>query len=107
MTHNRLFKQSYWEDNKFIPSSVNTFLQMLENNTYVKLTSDSSVNKNKLKISSGVGTAIADIGLEVYTQTQIINSPNLISGERFGSKISIWNGLPLNATYTLVGTCLL
>jgi hypothetical protein len=55
----------------------------------LRINSDVAVANDKLDIKPGsVGTALADLGIEVYKKTQLIKHPNN-DGERFGTSLGL------------------
>lgn len=58
-------------------------------NGYLSITSDSTVVADKLRVLPGVGTALQDLGLDVFKQTQIIENPTNFSYDQFGQKVQI------------------
>ena len=55
----------------------------------LRINSDVAVANEKLDIKPGsTGTALSDLGIEIYKKTQIIKHPNNI-GERFGTAIGL------------------
>ena len=78
-----------WYDLENFEITDQYFIQVLESNVHLRLNSKSSIARNKMRVLSGTGSAITDLGLEIFVQMQIITSPNNIIGERFGSKVSL------------------
>jgi hypothetical protein len=56
---------------------------------YLVVTTNSLLTFNKLKITNGIGTAVLNLGLELFPQVQLIESVFNQDGLRFGQKISI------------------
>ena len=84
---NRIWKNS---ENIIVTDSLLTTL--LENSYYLRLDSESKIARNKMRVLSGIGTPIADLGLDVFYQMQILTSPDNILGEQFGTKLSLEKG---------------
>lgn len=58
-------------------------------NNKLKIVSDSKVANDKLDIKAGsTGTALSDLGLNIYESVQLIKHPN-INGERFGTALGL------------------
>ena len=55
----------------------------------LKIYSVNSTKSNTIRVLPGSGSAIADIGLEIYVQTQIFQHPNLGVPEKYGSLIKV------------------
>lgn len=73
---------------------------------YLQINSSSTVNASKLSILPGVGSAINQLGLDVFTQTQILENPTKNAYDNFGYTIRIDNtstmlgvGSPVATTY--------
>jgi hypothetical protein len=60
-------------------------------NNYLRIVSDSSVNSDKLRILPGQGSAIADLGLEVFKQVEIINNAYEKAYDYFGKIVKVNN----------------
>ena len=58
-------------------------------NNYIVITSDSTVVADKLRVLPGVGTALTDLGLVVFAQTQIIENPTNFDNDLFGQTVKI------------------
>ncbi len=56
-------------------------------NGYLRLDSDKTVAKNRLRILSGSGTVYADAGLAIFAFMQIIVNPYNSNNEYFGTKV--------------------
>ena len=56
---------------------------------YLSLTSDSTVVADRLRVLPGVGTALQDLGLDVFKQTEIILNPTNFAYDQFGQKVQI------------------
>ena len=54
---------------------------------YLRLNSDKTVAKNRLRVLSGSGTVYADAGLAIFAFMQIIVNPYGSSNEYFGTKV--------------------
>lgn len=85
------------------------FAAILNTQTYLRLNSDATTARNLMRILSGVGTPIADLGLDVFVQMQILTSPDNIRGEQFGTRVALHKGahaLVISSTYgsTIVTT---
>ena len=91
VSDNKYYKTSTWKNNIGIEISDAYFIELLEQNKYLRLNSQSQISRNKLRVLTGTGTAIADLGLQVFVQMQIISSPNPTVGEQFGTKIALNN----------------
>lgn len=78
-----------WKNSQNISITNAALINLLESRYYLRLTSESKVSRNKMRVLSGVGTAIADLGLDVFYQMQVITSPDNIAGEQFGTSISL------------------
>jgi hypothetical protein len=53
------------------------------------MTSDRQVSLDKLRISPHAGTALADLGLDVYVETQVLTSPMQRTDENFGQVLTL------------------
>jgi hypothetical protein len=73
-------------NNKNIPG-----VTAVSSNGKLKLTSNSQVNFDKLKILPGVGTALEDIGITVFVETQTIKNTDNHNYDYFGKKVKINN----------------
>lgn len=58
-------------------------------NGYLKLVSDSVITSNKLTILPGQGTAITDLGLKVFVQTEQIKNPTNNAYDLFGYSLRV------------------
>lgn len=58
-------------------------------NGYLTITSSSTVSLNKLSILPGLGTAITDLGLDIFLEVQTILSPTNTQYDFFGKKVKI------------------
>ena len=58
-------------------------------NGYLKIDSDSVVAADKLRILTGVGSALTDLGLNTFAQTQLIENPTNIANDQFGKLVKI------------------
>jgi hypothetical protein len=58
-------------------------------NGYLQLNSDSVISTNKLTILPGVGTAITDLGLKVFVQSEQIKNPTNNAYDQFGYSVRI------------------
>lgn len=67
---------------------------------YLEITSSSQVFLNKLAILPGIGSALVDLGLDIYAEVQTILSPTNTEYDHFGKKVKIDN----TATVLLVGS---
>ena len=56
---------------------------------YIKVTSDSLIAANKLTVLPGVGSAIDDLGLNVFVETEIISNPTNNAYDTFGYSIKV------------------
>ena len=56
-------------------------------NGYLRLDSDKTVAKNRLRVLSGSGTVYADAGLAIFAFMQIIVNPYNSNNEYFGTKV--------------------
>ena len=65
------------------------FINLLNAQSYLRIFSESTVSRNLLRVLSGTGTGVDDLGLAVFVQMQIITSPNNIAGEQFGSTLAL------------------
>ena len=54
---------------------------------YLRLNSDKTVAKNRLRVLSGSGTVYADAGLAIFAYMQIIVNPYNSNNEYFGTKV--------------------
>ncbi len=71
------------------------------NNGYLQIDSASVIQYNKLDVLPSVGTAISDLGLEIFIQSQIITHPNSTpENEFFGTTLKISD----SATQLIVGS---
>ena len=55
----------------------------------LEIVSNSKINADRLRILPGTGTALADLGLDIFTHTQDILHPGLADGENFGTMVRI------------------
>ena len=69
-------------------------------NGYLRLNSDKTVAKNRLRILSGSGTVYADAGLAIFAFMQIIVNPYNSNNEYFGTKVI----LARNAYMLVIGS---
>lgn len=60
-------------------------------NNYLRIVSDSVINADKLRILPGYGSAISDLGLEVFTQVELINNAYRKAYDYFGKLVKINN----------------
>ena len=60
-------------------------------NNYLRIVSNSEINSDKLRILPGNGTAISDLGLEVFKQVEIINNAYEKAYDYFGKVVKINN----------------
>ncbi len=60
-------------------------------NGYLQINSDSQIALNKLMVLPGVGSAITDLGLPVFVQTEKINNPTNNPYDLFGYSVRIDN----------------
>jgi hypothetical protein len=60
-------------------------------NGYLKIDSNSLVLADKLRILPGIGSAINDLGLEVFTEVELINNYSNKSYDYFGKVVQINN----------------
>ena len=60
-------------------------------NGYLRLDSNSTLSANKLNLLPGTGTALADLGLNVFEEVDIINNNSKKSYDYFGKKVKINN----------------
>lgn len=58
-------------------------------NNYLQINSDSTIALNRLNVLPGQGTAIADLGLKVFVQTEQIKNPTNNPYDLFGYSIKI------------------
>jgi len=58
-------------------------------NGYLSITSNSTVNFDKLRVLPGVGSALTDLGLNVFVETEIISNPTNFAYDNFGQKVFI------------------
>jgi len=56
---------------------------------YLKIVSDSVLNADKLRILPGLGTALSDLGLNVFPKTQTITSPGNDPFIFFGQQVNV------------------
>lgn len=56
---------------------------------YLVITADSQLVANKLTVLPGIGSAIVDLGLNIFPQTQIINNPTNFAYDRFGHTVHV------------------
>ena len=60
---------------------------------YLNITCNSSLNADKLRILPGIGSALVDLGLDVFTQVEVISNSTDKSYDYFGKKVKInYNG---------------
>ena len=87
--HNHYTKYgSEWRDNEGNVAVTSTAaIALLDQDQHLRLNSDITVARNRLRVLSGQGTALSDLGLDVFVQMQIMTSPYFTSGERFGTKV--------------------
>lgn len=60
-----------------------------DNNGYIQITADILLSADKLKVLPGWGTALADLGIDVFDYTQTIDNPVPDSSSQFGKTITI------------------
>ena len=60
-------------------------------NNYLRIVSDSSLNADKLRILPGQGSAITDLGLEVFKQVEIIDNAYEKAYDYFGKIVKVNN----------------
>ena len=60
------------------------------NNT-LKIIIDTAVVPTKLRILPGVGTGLTDLGLDVFSEIQVISNPNPEANSDFGKSLAIHN----------------
>jgi hypothetical protein len=60
-------------------------------NNYLRIVSDSQINTDKLRILPGQGSAISDLGLEVFKQVEIIDNAYKKAYDYFGKIVKINN----------------
>ena len=58
-------------------------------NGYLVITADSQLIANKLTVLPGIGTAITDLGLDIFPQTQIIDNPTNYPYDKFGHTVQV------------------
>ena len=58
-------------------------------NGYLKIDSDGTLVADKLRVLPGFGTALTDLGLAVFVQTQIIENPTNYTNDLFGKIVRI------------------
>lgn len=58
-------------------------------NGYLHITSDSVITANKLRVLPGFGTALTDLGLDVFVQVEQITNPTDIAYDLFGQTVYI------------------
>ena len=58
-------------------------------NNYLKIDSDSVLSADKLRILPGIGSALTDLGLDVFVHTQIIENPTNFANDLFGQIVKI------------------
>lgn len=86
----------------FSDTSINAVVQTINSanipgvtafnvNNYLKIVSNSAINADKLRILPGVGSAISDLGLEVFTQVEVIDNPYKKSYDYFGKIVKVNN----------------
>jgi hypothetical protein len=56
---------------------------------YIQIVGDSQLATNKLNVLPGIGTGLADLGLEVFTEVDIINNSSTKSFDYFGKKVAV------------------
>ena len=60
-------------------------------NNYLKIVSNSEINSDKLRILPGTGSAISDLGLEVFKQVEVIDNPYGKAYDYFGKIVKVNN----------------
>ena len=98
-----------WYDDRNVEVTSSSFIDLLNSQCYLKIECDSTYVTNKLRVLTGVGTALDDLGLQVFTQVQTMSSPDVVRNEQFGTSLSInkeSNKLVISGAYgsTLVTT---
>jgi hypothetical protein len=78
-----------WYDSQDTAMLDVELVALLNSKSHLRINSQSTLSRNKLRVLSGYGTALIDLGLDIFVQMQIITSPNNIDGERFGTKVSL------------------
>lgn len=58
-------------------------------NGYINITSNGTVIADKLRVLPGIGTALTDLGLDVFPQTEIILNPTNFAYDQFGQRVLI------------------
>lgn len=71
-------------------------------NGYLRLDCDVKLNRNRLRVLTGLGTALTDLGLIPFVEVQQIVNPYSNENEFFGKKIRITRTLP--DTTLLIGS---
>lgn len=61
-------------------------------NGYLSLTSDSKLAANKLQVLPCIGNPIAELGLDIFTETERIANPTAKNYDHFGKVVKISNG---------------
>lgn len=71
-------------------------------NGYLRIDSDIKISRDRLRVLTGVGNALRDLGLQVFPQVQLINNPYPDTNEYFGRKVRVTRTLP--DTTLLIGS---
>ena len=58
-------------------------------NGYISLTSNGTVISDKLRVLPGTGSALTELGLDVFIQTEIIENPTGFVNDQFGRLVKI------------------
>ena len=58
-------------------------------NGYISLTSNGTVIADKLRVLPGAGSALSELGLDVFIQTEIIDNPTGFVNDQFGQQVKI------------------
>ena len=72
----------------------------VNDNNQLVITSDVAIAANKLDIKTGVGTVLADLGIDIYSEAQTLKHPEK-NGEIFGSKLTVSQSLGVLAVSSI------
>ena len=76
-----------------VVSSINTAgvpgVTAANANGYLSIVSDGTIVANKLRVLPSFGTALTDLGLDIFVQTQVIENPTNFAYDQFGQSVKI------------------
>ncbi len=85
---------------QFVDTTLSSVINLINNanipgviarnvNGYIQIVSDSQITTNKLNILPGIGNGLADLGLTVFSEVDIINNSSTKSYDYFGKKVAV------------------